>query len=98
MKALKDHRTACVRALAERIAAETPFVSAEDILGRKRTPSVMRARHRMYAELWMEGLSIAEVARLLDREHATIIHGLRKTVGPAEYQLENERRFGRKTS
>jgi chromosomal replication initiation ATPase DnaA len=55
-------------------------VSVEDILGRARTKLISEARHDLMACLWGSGLAFAEIGRMLDRDHTTIISGVRRAI------------------
>lgn len=81
-----------VRAIAENIAAKTVYVTADDILGASRMPLVCKARHELFAALWRDGLSAAEIGKLVGKDHVTVIYGIRKTVGSAEYSTEIAKR------
>ncbi len=48
------------------------------VLGRSRPKSVAFARNRLYAELSRTGLSYPEIGSLLDRDHTTVMAGVRR--------------------
>jgi hypothetical protein len=58
--------------------------TVEEIRGRDRTTRVSAARQAAYWALLRVGLSPAAIARVLDRNHATVVYGLRT----AERHLE----------
>ncbi len=60
--------------VARRVSVETG-VPIDVFLGRARCRSVMNARRALY--LRHEGLSLPEIGSLLDRDHTTILCGLR---------------------
>ena len=59
--------------------AEKFGVSADDIMSRKRTPKIARARMVAMAGLRMAGFSLSETGRFFERDHGTVIHAC-KTV------------------
>lgn len=86
----RQRARACIA--AEAVAAETG-VPAEAILGRRRYAPIVKARHRLFVTLWREGHSIAEVARMLQMNHATVIAGLRLELGNNVYEEEVAKRW-----
>lgn len=78
--------------LADAIAARTDLARA-DILGRTRTALLVAARHQLFADLWREGYGIAEIGRILGRDHTTIAHGLRRALGDEAYLRELADRY-----
>ena len=69
-----------------RIAREEA-VRPEDITGRKRYPRATAARHRYWAVLHGTlGLGWAELARIVGRDHTSVMHGVRMH----ERRLETE--------
>ncbi len=52
-------------------------IDLETVLARGRSKTVMLARRDLYLQLRMQGLSLPEIGSLLDRDHTTILHGLR---------------------
>ena len=74
------------RGLLEQIADEYG-TSPQVLLGRGRRQRVANARTRFYYVLWSTlGLSFPELGELLDRDHTTILMGVRK-----EERLARER-------
>lgn len=61
--------------LATRVARERG-VTLADLLGRRRTPRVAAARHELYSLLYGLGYSSTEIGRAVDRDHATVLHGI----------------------
>jgi chromosomal replication initiator protein len=54
-------------------------VSRDDLLSGSRAPRVTRARHlAMYLTRELTGMSLAEIARGFDRDHSTVLHGIRR--------------------
>lgn len=58
---------------------ETYDVTRDTLIGRRRTRSIAEARHHL---MWILrvvlGLSLPRIGSLLERDHTTIIHGVRK--------------------
>ena len=52
-------------------------VSREEITGRNRTRSVSLARHDLWQRLRELGFSYVEIGRLFERNHTTVLHGVR---------------------
>lgn len=73
-----------VLTLATAVMAETG-VSVDAMLGRSRVARVSDARQRLWAALWRAGWSIGEIGRTLDRDHTTVMAGLRRVVPGHEY-------------
>ena len=76
-------------ALAD-VAAEYD-VAADDILGPTKRPKVCAARqaamHRLYALGW---LSTSQVGRFLNRDHSTVVYGLKAHKARMSERLEAE--------
>lgn len=53
-------------------------VTVSDVLGRGRTQSVTAARQAVMADLRALGKSLPEIGRYLDRDHTTVLLGIRK--------------------
>lgn len=60
------------------VVAETTGVSESDIFGEERKTDYVLARFIISHELKLYGLSASEIGRVIHRNHATIIHHLRK--------------------
>jgi chromosomal replication initiation ATPase DnaA len=82
-KWLEEQRKGVAEA-AETVAATTG-VPAKLILGTERIRPIAAARHELMVRLWAEGNSIAQIGRLLERDHTTVIYGLRKAMGREAY-------------
>ena len=54
-------------------------VAVADIMGRKRTPKVSRARQVAMAGMHHAGFSLCEIGRFFERDHGTVMHAI-KTV------------------
>ena len=77
---LTNHRT--LAALDQ--TAKLFDVSAREIVGRRRQPSIIRARFALYASLYQAcATSYQEIAAILKRDHTTVIHGHRQAVAMA---------------
>ena len=67
-----------VERVVRRIAREHEC-TVEDLYGASRHPTVTRARFRAYAVLrWSTGLSLPEIGLIFNRDHTTILAGVRK--------------------
>lgn len=79
--------------LAERIT-EATGVDAPTMLSRDRSPDASNARQHLMVALWRdEGLSVAEVAAVLGRDHTTVMYGLRRLVPREAYVTEMRARM-----
>lgn len=68
-----------------RITAEVTGISAKDILGSRRIPRLVEARHlAMYAIKETCGCTYAEIGRLFGKEHGGVIQACRAMVGKIE--------------
>lgn len=90
-------------ALARSLSKETG-IPVDDILGRSKDAVVLEVRHRLWSMLIDKGLSSVAVGKVVERNHATILHGvrlhrersrarlagapLRKTLGPDSQKRE----------
>lgn len=72
--------------------AELFDLDPKDLIGRKRKRSVTRARFALYAALRQRGWSYPAIGKFIGRDHATIIHGVRK----ADYLMEHDRSYEEK--
>lgn len=63
-------------------------VTKNEVLGRGRTAIVASARNELMAQLWRSGVPLAEIGRLLDRDHTTVLAGVRRALGVDEYRRE----------
>jgi len=48
-----------------------------DIMGRRRTPKIARARQTAMVALYQAGFTLSEVGKFFDRDHGTVIHALK---------------------
>ena len=53
-------------------------MAVKDILGHCRTKRVTDARHWVFYEAHKRGIPYAEIGRLMNRDHTTVIHGVAK--------------------
>lgn len=65
------------REILQRIAIASGFEVA-DLLGKARTPSVVKARHAAMWAAFQAGLSFSEIGREFGRDHTTVISAVRK--------------------
>lgn len=68
-------------------------IPTADILGRGRRADIASARRELYVALWRDGFSIADVGRILERDHTTILHGMRVELGACVYDREIQERY-----
>ncbi len=58
-------------------------VSLDDILSARRQTDIAAARFEISARLYERGLSYPQIGRLINRDHTTVIHAVRR-----HYELE----------
>ena len=58
--------------------ATASFVTAEEIVGNCREAHIVEARHKVWFVMRREGLSYPAIARLVERDHTTIMYALKK--------------------
>lgn len=63
--------------LCASVATEHGF-TLDELRGRRRTASLAMARNHLYAACRARGLSLPEIGRLTDRDHTTVMSGLRR--------------------
>lgn len=68
-------------------------VDPGEILGRRRQAPIVAARHALFVALFREGYSIVEVATILEMDHTSIIHGMRRSMGDDGYDQELRERY-----
>lgn len=56
-------------------------VNVDDLLGRARNPLLVRARDALCGSLHGSGVGYADIGRLLDRDHTTIMDAVRRDLG-----------------
>lgn len=54
------------------------MVGEREILGTGKTKEVSRARQAFYLRLLEAGRTCSEIARLLNRDHTTVLYGIRR--------------------
>lgn len=64
--------------------ADDHGLTRNDILGRSRSPRVVRARHEAMARVRALGFSYPELGRIFNRDHTTIMQACRKLATRAE--------------
>lgn len=52
-------------------------ITVEMLMSKKKTENIIRARHTLYSTLNRLGMNKVETGRRLDRDHTSVIHGLR---------------------
>lgn len=73
--------TGTPRSTPERIALNVTKwhgVGIKDLRGPSRIPHIVAARHDWWSRLYESGLSYSEIARRCNRDHTSIMHGVRK--------------------
>ena len=60
------------------VVANVTGVPACAILGRCRQPQIARARHMTYLAMYARGASFETIGRLMQRDHSTVLHGVRR--------------------
>ena len=53
-------------------------IPVPDIIGHKRTKEFVRVRQAVMWEARRQGYSLPQIGRALNRDHTTVIHGLRQ--------------------
>lgn len=77
-----------------KILAAKHNITYNELMGDTHLTHVSIARKELYLALFNEGLSIAEIARRLNRHHTTIIAGLRRLLGEKRYKEIIKERYG----
>ena len=93
---LGQGRLALGRKRAQRLAlriGRNASVEPSEILGTRRQAAIVTARHVLFVELFRAGYSIAEVATILEMDHTSIIHGMRRSMGDDIYDQELRERY-----
>lgn len=72
--AIKDR--AAIRAIAKKVAAETG-TRMPDIMGRSRLAYLCRIRELIWFIAHQNGASLPQIGRVFNRDHTTILSGLR---------------------
>lgn len=67
------------------VVAEEVGVEPEQILGRGGDADVSSARQILMTRLWLDGLSLSQIARLVGRNHATVLYSVRRMLGAEKY-------------
>lgn len=58
------------------VIAESFGITTEELLSYKKTSRVTMARHTLYRNITFMGYNLSETGDLLNRDHATVRHGL----------------------
>ena len=53
-------------------------VSVKDLMSKRRTDRIARARFLIWFIAQREGMSLTQIARAFDRDHTTILHGIQQ--------------------
>lgn len=67
-------------------------IHPRDLLGRYRFDFIMPARFALYKALRMRGWSYPEIGRKFDRDHSTVIYGVKR----AEYMMLKDAEYAAK--
>lgn len=57
-------------------------VTPEQILGRRRFPRIVKARHVSMVALWQMGFTTTAVGGAFNRDHCAVLHAIRKIKRP----------------
>lgn len=63
--------------LVDQVATDH-FALPHEIVGRTRRPTPTRARHEVWRRLRDRGFSLNEIGAMFDRDHTTVMIGIRK--------------------
>lgn len=73
---LERMRRVGLLALAESVASRH-HITVGEMLGRRRTTQIVRARQEFYVALRRKGFSYPEIGRIVGRDHTTVLHACR---------------------
>lgn len=74
--------TSCLVAEVVAQVAHKHGLAPKDILSASRTAPIVRARHECWRRLRERGWSYPAIARAFDRDHTTVLAGVRKVRAP----------------
>lgn len=69
----RERNLADIQAIASRHR-----LTIEDVLGRERWGTFVKARHECIAMFRTRGMTTTEIGRVMQRDHSTIVHALQK--------------------
>lgn len=69
-----------------RKVAEIHNVTVDDMMGNGRTSKFVEARQEAFYALHKRGLSYSEIGRIMNRDHSTVMYGVRKYLDGVERQ------------
>lgn len=72
--------------------AELFDLDPKEMMSRRRIRPIAQARFALYAALRQRGWSYPAIGKFTGRDHATVIHGVRK----ADYLMEHDRSYEEK--
>lgn len=73
------------------IAHESGY-SLKFLRGHHRSPSIVKVRWECYAKAYSLGYSLPEIGRFFNRDHTTVLHGIRRYMGmPADAKRKGEK-------
>ena len=72
-----EKQTVTMRDVLHAVASRHEMRPAE-LMGASRHKMVVRARQEAFAEMRRRGRSLAEIGRFFERDHTTVLYGLRK--------------------
>lgn len=84
-------RIAFIGDIIEKVS-EAFKVHRQDILGRAKYDFILPARFALCKILYERGMSYSQIGRVLDRDHTTIMHAVRR----AEYIMERDKSYAAK--
>lgn len=73
---MKNHNPFASQPIVQR-ASQIFRVHPRDLTGPYKFGFILPGRYALYAALRNKGLSYSKVARLMERDHSTIVHGVR---------------------
>lgn len=59
-------------------------LTSEQLIGHSRFKELVLARHEAFYLLQRKGLSTPQIGRLMNRDHSTVIHGIREHINRIE--------------
>ena len=80
--------------LVERIASASE-VLVDEILGRSRDRRACEVRQEVWRRMSVAGYTLLEIGRLWERDHTTILHGVRLARGRRQHEIESPSTYAR---
>lgn len=70
---------------------EKNHVTVDEVLGRSRLKLISKVRRQIWHELHLKGMSYPQIGLLFNRDHTTVIEGIRR-LGVSKLELETRDR------